>query len=306
MFTFFLLSSCCDYNELNMQSLVKWAGVDFSQDEVSVSVVCEGEEVMTSTGKSFFEAVREMSGRSDKKLYWGHTQVIVFGEDALENSFDATLDATLRSRDVFLDITPVAAREMTAKEALTAVKFDVFANSGNSRRFEAVELWELLRNREMFGVCVVPTVVKRDGGYVMSGGAVILDSGFVGYLSDEEILFRSLLTDRTAGGYLPTIESGDRSVSFEILSNDLYVKREGDSFLIREKLTLSPAEVRGELSEAEMKSLAHAYLMSSYEKFINTSRKNGFGNILNLHGAEKDADIKVVVDVKINSVLGGA
>ena len=39
-----LLAGCADYNELNMQELVRYAGVDFSDGKVSVSIVSEGGE----------------------------------------------------------------------------------------------------------------------------------------------------------------------------------------------------------------------------------------------------------------------
>ncbi len=319
VFPVMFLTGCRDYNELNMQDLVRCAGVDFSGGEVSVCVVCEGgkeetAKIVTSSGKSFFEAVREMSGRSDKKLYWGHMDTIVFGESALLNSFDDTLDAILRARDVYPDVIPVAVRGGTAESALTAVNsekgsniFEVFANAENSRRFEGVPLWELMRNRELYGVCVIPTAIKSGEEYIMSGGAVLSEKSFLGYLSEEQSLLRSLLTDKSAGGYLPVIEVGeDRALSFEVLSNDIDVKREGEKFIIREKLTLSPAEVRGDFNEEEMSEAAREYLMRAYREFVAASKKNGFGNILNIHGADENSDIEVSVDVKISNVLGGA
>ena len=314
-----LLASCRDYNELNMQDLVSHAGVDFSDGEVYVCVVCDGGKEETpkkveSAGKSFFEAVREVSGRSDKKLYWGHMQTVVFGEDALKDSLGGALDAILRARDVYPDVIPVAVRGDTAANALRAVNaevasniFEAFANAENSRRFEGVPLWKFMRNRELFGVCVIPTAVKSGDGYIMSGGAVISEKGFLGYLSEEENLLRSLLTDKSAGGYLPVIEVGEgRSLSFEILANDVDIKREEGKFLIREKITLSPAEVRGEFEENEMRDVAREYLSGAYRDFIVDSKKNRFGNILNIYGADGESDIEVSVDVKISGVTGGA
>ena len=314
-----LLASCRDYNELNMQDLVSHAGVDFLDGEVSVCIVCDGgkeetPKIVESVGKSFFEAVREVSGRSDKKLYWGHMQTVVFGEDALKDSFSGALDAILRARDVYPDVIPVAVRGDTAANALQAVNaedasniFEAFANAENSRRFEGVPLWKFMRSRELFGVCVIPTTVKRGDEYIMSGGAVISEKGFLGYLSEEENLLRSLLTDKSAGGYLPVVEVGEgRSLSFEVLANDIDIKREGADFLIQEKITLSPAEVRGDFEEGEMRDVAREHLVRAYRDFIVHSKKNGFGNILNIYGAKEDSDVTVSVDVKISGVTGGA
>ena len=313
-----LLTGCRDYNELNMQDIVSHAGVDYSDGEVSVCVVCEGgkeekPKVLKSSGKSFFEAVRNFSGSSDKKLYWGHIQTIVFGEEALRFVFDDTLDAILRARDVYHDVIPVAVRG-EAESALTATAdsssgniFEIFANSENSRRFEGVPLWELMRERELSHVCVIPTAEKSEDGYIMSGGAVLSESDFLGYLSEEQSLFRSLLTDKSAGGYLPVIEvEKDRAVSFEILANDVRIKREGERIMVNESITLSPAEVRGDFYEKEMREVASEYLTHAYRDFIATSKEKGFGNILNIHGADENSEIEVSVDVKITSVMGGA
>ncbi|MBQ5778326.1 MAG: hypothetical protein IIV97_05885, partial [Oscillospiraceae bacterium] len=286
--------------------------------EVSVCVVCDGgkeekPKVLKSSGKSFFEAVRNFSGSSDKKLYWGHTQTIVFGETALREAFDGTIDAIHRARDVYPDVIPVAVKG-EAESALVAACasssgniFEVFANSENSRRFEDVPLWELMRNRSLFGACVIPTVTKNGDDYTMSGGAVLSEDGFWGYLSEEENLLRSLLTDKASGGYLPVIELGEgRSVSFEILANDIKIVRKGENIRINEKLTLSPAEVRGEFGEEEMRAVASDYLMRAYQSFLSTSKKKEIANILNIHGADEASDIEVSVDVKITSVTGGA
>jgi len=313
-----LLSGCRDYNELNMQELVNHAGVDFENGEVSVCVLCDGgkEEkplVRKSVGESFFEAVREMSGRSDKKLYWGHTETVVFGEAASFEAFPQTLDAILRARDVFSDVVPVAVRGGKAEDVLSSVSgegapniLEAFANSGNSRRFEALPLWKLLRSLELYGACVIPTVVKEGEKYILSGGAVMTELGRVGYLSEEQMLLRSLLTDKTAGGYLPTIRTDDgRAVSFEILANDLELSGKESSFTIRNSLTLSPAEVLGSVSEEEMKSLSEEYLTRSYRELIAFCKTSGFGNVLNLRGAKGNAEVEVLPDVKISNVLGG-
>lgn len=315
VFLLLFLSGCRDYNELNMQALVNHAGVDFDNGEVSVCVVCteEKESFATSRGKSFFEAVREMSGRLDKKLYWGHAQTIVFGEEALKGAFSDTLDAILRARDVYPDIVPVAVRGGSGESALASASgdetpnfFEAFANSGNSRRFEAVPLWRLLRSFELFGVCVIPSAVKNGDGYIMSGGAVVAQDGFRGYLSPSEMLCLSLLTDSSEGGYLPTIEMPDgRAVSFEILANDLETKKKDGTYTICERVTLSPAEVRGDFTEAEMKELSESYLSDAYRDFSQAFRKRNFGNILNIHGASGTETVDVLVDVKVSNVPGG-
>ncbi len=308
----FLFSGCSDYNELNMQELVKSAGVDLSDGAVRVSIVCNGEEekreIKEASGKSFFEAVRQMSGKEGKKLYWGHVESLIFGEEALSKTFSQTLDALLRARDVYLDVIPVAVRGK-AVDALSPENmavFESFSNEENSRRFKAYPLWELLRARELFGVCIIPTVQKTENGLAMEGGAVLSEKGVSGYLSGEEMLLCSLLTDKGAGGYLPTIDAGEElAVSFEILANDIKVKKQSDNFIILQKLTLSPAEVRGEISSENMKKAAEKYLSNGYDRLISRAKREKLGNILMLSGAKEKTQVQTSTQVTISNVLGG-
>ncbi len=309
-----LLCGCSDYNELNMQELVKSAGVDFEDGEVSVCIVCDGQEknermIKTASGESFFEAVRQMSGRTDKKLYWGHIETLVLGEGALSETLSETLDALLRAQDVYLDIVPIAVKGATAEEILSlkdTSALEAFANEENSRRFRSYPLWELLRAKEAFGVYIIPTVEKTEEEIIMSGGAVLSDKGLLGYLSGEELLFQSLLAHKGAGGYLPTIKAGEEAlISFEVLANEIKTKKADSGFLISQKITLSPAEVKGSVDEEQMKVAAEKYLSRGYEKLISRAKQNGFGNIFMLFDAGEDFEIEVMVDVRISNVFGG-
>lgn len=310
-FCLFFFSSCSDYNELNMQALVKFAGVDFDGEEVSVFVMCEGEKeetpIYSGRGKSFFEAVRNISQSEEKKLYWGHTEAIVFGKEALLFRLDETIDAILRARDVYLDVLPVAAKGLTAEsviknEADGKTLLGTFVNEANSRRFISKEIWELLRDRDEFGVCIIPTVRKDEDSFVMSGGAVVSEEGVRGYLDGEEMLLLSLLTENRAGGYLPTVSPDeDAFVSFEILSN----KTDEKNGKLSQKITLSPAEVKGDVDDKKMKAAAEAYLRNGYARLISRAKKENLGNIFEFKNGLSQTDSDVSVSVSISNIFGG-
>lgn len=312
----FLFSSCSDYNELNMQAIVRYAGVDFSGGETEVSVMCEGAKedgyaIYSGRGKSFFEAVRNIAQREEKKLYWGHTEALVFGEEAIKNNFDETLDAILRARDVYLDIVPVAAREMRASYVINAeadgkTVLSTFANEANSRRFSEKAIWEILRLRDEFFVCIIPTLQESDGKIIMSGGACISKKTLLGFLDGEEMLLLSLLTEDRPGGYLPTLETEEGAgISFEILSNKTEMKKENDTLSIRQKITLSPAEVSGDVTVGEMKKTASRYLSEGYEKLFSSARKENLGNIFATDGYDEIKRTEAETDVQISNVFGG-
>ena len=311
--TFALLAGCSDYNELNMQELVRNVGVDVEDGEVLVCVACDGGEedmpiIKKSRGESFFEAVRKMSEKSDKKLYWGHLQTVVFGEGALYEVFNETIGTLSRARDVYSDVLPVAAVGLRAEEILTDGEetLGAFSNRKNSRRFSEVPMWELSRQKELYGVSVIPTAIKTDSGLSISGGAIVSDEGISGVLSGEELLLAKLLSDNGAGGYLPTVDVSENSaVSFEILANSVKIKREGNGFLISQKITVSPAEVKGKVSHEEMKKVCENYLSDGYKKLILRTRSEKLGNILKLYGADENSEITIRTDVTVSNVFGG-
>lgn len=313
------LGGCFDYNELNMQELVNGAGIDVSGDKVSVHVLCAatgGEEEKqgvryTSEGSGFFDAVRNVGGEADKKLYWGHARCLVIGEQAAERT-DEILDTVIRAQDVYLDIAPVIAKGTSAKDVLdtkppggrdvTDSISSMFANEANSRRFRAVRVWEILRERESAGVYILPTVTVEDGAPYLSGGAVMRGGKISGYLSGEQMLLLSLMTDDGPGGYLPPLElSDERRVSFEILANDIKKKESGGRVRIEQKCVLSPAEVRGDVSADEMENAAKKYLDESFAALISYAKTHSLGDIFSTGGKEID----ITSDVRVSNILGG-
>ncbi|MBQ5778179.1 MAG: hypothetical protein IIV97_05120 [Oscillospiraceae bacterium] len=308
-----LLAGCSDYNELNMQELVRNVGVDFENGEVLVTVSCEGEEEKETTikkarGKSFFEAVRSLSETSGKKLYWGHLQTVVFGEEALSRVLNETIDALSRARDVYSDVLPVAAVGLRAEQVVSENEdvLGAFSNGKNSRRFSEVPIWELARQKELYGVAVIPTVGKINGAVAISGGAVVSDKGVAGILSGEELLLSKLISDEGAGGYLPTVDlSQDRAVSFEILANSVKIKREGKGFSVLQKITVSPAEVKGNIKHEEMKKACEKYLADGYESLMARAKAEKLGNILKFYKTDENTQIEIRTEVTVSNVFGG-
>ena len=88
---------------------------------------------------------------------------------------------------------------------------------------------------------------------LFSGGAVIRDGKAPLFLDGEGMLCLSLLTEKSAGRYLPPTGLPDgSSVSFEILADD--IEWRGNE--IRQSCVLSPAEVSGDVTDEEMKLAA--------------------------------------------------
>lgn len=323
-----MLCGCFDYNELNMQEQVNGAGIDSEGDKVNVHVLCvatSGEEdkqgaVYTASGGSFFEAVREISGQSDKKLYWGHARVLIIGEAAAD-SINEVLDTVLRAQDVYLDIAPVIAKQTTAQEIISSKPaggrdvadsiFNMFANEDNSRHWKSQRVWEILREREISGVYILPTVTVEGESPKLAGGAVISDGKLSGYLSGEQMLILSMMTERGAGGYLPPIIHGENSASFEILANEVKIEYQDGKAEFTQNCVLSPAEVHGDITVEEMGSAAKRFLEDNMYSLAQFAKANSLGDIFGLSAVAHEwvniaeTDFSVKCDVRISNILGG-
>ncbi len=314
-----MLGGCFDYNELNMQEIVNGVGIDAAENGVRVTVVCaptggiddkEGAKY-TAEGGSFFEAVRELSCRADKKLYWGHTSCIIIGEEAAQFT-DEILDTVLRVQDVYLDIAPVIVRDSRAEELIETTPSggsdvfesisDMFANEENSRRFFAKRVWEIFREREADGEYILPTASVEDEKMLLSGGAVMKNGKIAAFLDGEQILALSLMRKKGSGGYLPTLvlPRGGRA-SFEILANDIEKKELGDAVKLNVKCVLSPAGVQGEIDSEMMKGSAKEYLENAFSGLISYAQKNGIGEIFATDGKVPEVTCEVIV----SNILGG-
>lgn len=121
---FFLISfttGCWNRVELNEKAIVAGAGIDKAQEKgkinLTMQVILPGEVkapagggqgggaekavwVVTSTGRSVFDAVRNFALRSGRKGFWAHAKVIVIGEETAKEGIDKIIDWFEREPEV--------------------------------------------------------------------------------------------------------------------------------------------------------------------------------------------------------------
>lgn len=92
----FILTGCWSRRELNDLAIALAMGVDSSGDQfkVSAQIVNPGEvtsvkggggnssiATYSSSGETIFEAIRKMTTKSPRKIYFSHTRLVVIGEE---------------------------------------------------------------------------------------------------------------------------------------------------------------------------------------------------------------------------------
>ena len=127
-----LLSGCWDRRELNEISITLAMAIDKVEDEyqLTVQVVVPSEVSMqTGTGRStvtlfqskgetVYEAIRKLTIDSPRKVYPGHLQMLVIGEELAREGISESLELLSRDWELRSDFYVVVARDVTAAEIL--------------------------------------------------------------------------------------------------------------------------------------------------------------------------------------------
>ncbi|MEK4229327.1 Ger(x)C family spore germination protein [Solibacillus sp. FSL H8-0538] len=126
------LTGCWDRRELNELGIMLAIGIDKVEDEyqLTAQVVVPAEITSkTSTGRTpvtlfqekgetIYEALRKITKNSPRKIYPGHLQMLVLGEDLAEEGIAESLDFLSRDWEFRTDFYVVIAKDMTAGEVL--------------------------------------------------------------------------------------------------------------------------------------------------------------------------------------------
>ncbi|RBW70093.1 Ger(x)C family spore germination protein [Bacillus taeanensis] len=110
----FLLTGCWDRTELNDVALIRGIGLDQKKDnlievtvEISVPQMQSGEGssgegrvlIRTGQGTTIADALEHLKERIPRKIFWGHSEVIVIGEKLAEKGISNQIDFFIRYRE---------------------------------------------------------------------------------------------------------------------------------------------------------------------------------------------------------------
>lgn len=126
----FLLTGCFDYNELNDLAIVTGVGIDYKDNEYSVtfeiiSTKKEGETsgstsayTVTSSAKTITEAFANNGKLMDKVAYYDHIEIVVMDEEIAKNHLKEVSEYLIRSSKLRNEFYTAIAKDTTAKDLL--------------------------------------------------------------------------------------------------------------------------------------------------------------------------------------------
>ncbi|MDM5333897.1 Ger(x)C family spore germination protein [Ureibacillus composti] len=233
-----LLAGCWDRRELNQLAITLAIGIDKVEDDyqVSAQVVVPSVVSTNSTGggtmvtlysargETVYEAFRKMTKDSPRKIYPGHTRILVVGEELAQEGIAESLDLLSRDSELRPDFYVVVAKENTAANILNvttpvenipankmfnSLKMSEIAWSGT----KSIKLDELIEDLVSDGKEAVLTGVEIVGNQEQGSSkqniesispsarirydnlAVFKDDQLVGWLTEDETIGFSYVTD---------------------------------------------------------------------------------------------------------------
>jgi germination protein, Ger(x)C family len=271
-----LAAGCWNYREVEKLSIVAGIAVDKGADnkyQISVEIIqiSGGKDsktttkVLTTDGKTMFDAARNMISISGKKLYWSHAKVIILSKEIASEGVLKVLEWYNRDAETREDVNILIANGATAKAMLEGQKspYDIESFMLDEMIQDQISLSKApivnilnfdIASRIKGNAEALPAVsLKQMNGEMVSqvmGSAIIKDDKLVGFLNADETKDLTFIRDEVKGGILTVEMLSDTPtlVSLEIFSNKTDIKPVADSNNIAMNLTIKTSVAIDEMS----------------------------------------------------------
>lgn len=293
-----LLCGCWDYREPNMQEYVLGIGIDITPENRYLLTVETADtsappessaksRMISAEGDNLFDAIQNVSARAGKQLYWGHLGLIVIDDSVQDDQLHAVLDLFNRTREVYLNTSLLVSRNTSAHDVFQTKPdgassvsdhcLNILENRKASRRFQPLKLWEYTRNLSQHDCVLTPTVIVSEQALSIDGGAVFRGTDRIAYLTGEEVLALSLLTESESGGFISQIKlSPSHEVSLELLSN--HVSKETETVTL--SISVSAANFYLDLQNNEIEPVVEDIMQKKLSELISRAYEEGFSSLL--------------------------
>ncbi len=319
--TFFsmLLTGCWDRKELNQLGIAMAIGLDKGDDgkvQLTSQIVRPAAiekqgggkeppyELVISSGKSIFEAIRNTVKEFDRRSFFSHTKVIVVGEDYAREGLGDTIDFVTRSHELRKTTWLIVASDCKASEVL-GVKHGlekiqanymegilrsqkVDSNSTVTKVIDFIKAMPGEGSNPITGVFSLINVksVPAEGtepeerkGLKLSGSALFKKDKLIGFLGNNETLGLNILThkfNRIPISLQATRDQPDEKVVVEIIKIHCSVKpsiNKGQiQFNVAIKAEGNLTEVKDDMDVTNLKIFDE--INSNFSEFLRNTTDN--------------------------------
>lgn len=263
-----ILTSCWNMREVNDLGVAVAIGVDVAEDdmlEITVQVLIprllaqegyEGNAVVTysTTGRTVFEVLRKLSTISSRKIYIGHIQLIVLGEELSRRGIMETIDFFERDHEFRRQTHILVAKDITARDVLETGSLielipathitgaiDNSVYTGITKKVTLIQLFKDLNSNG--NQVILPTVLYRfdtkpkvGKDFRIAGTAVFNKDKLIGFLDEYETRGYLWTTEEISSTILviPDENHEDNLISLEVLNANgkMKVKQEDNKLVL--------------------------------------------------------------------------
>lgn len=247
-----MLSGCWNYREVEKFAVVSGMAFDKIGDNYSVTSeiveVTGGREskisttLITSEGKSIFDAMRKAIKKTGKRLYFSHAEIIIISREVAEEGIIPVLDWSSRDAEPRYTLHYMISKEKSAKDImkLKPITMDVLSfeldemlkSQKSLSNAPDIEEWQFINDLSAMGIsATLPTVdITTDSDKPapeITGTGIFKQDKLVGFLNGEETKTMLFIKDKIKGGLLVKKENKGGSVtdiSLEIFKNKTHMK----------------------------------------------------------------------------------
>lgn len=180
---------------------------------------------MTSIATSMTKADRYIDARISRRLFFGHTQVVVFSEKFLKDPElvkkvvdhlrrNPEFNRTIKLLMIYGEASKIGEIKPKGEKLMFRYITGILHNEETNGRIIEVDLNEfVVKSTHPEKAAILPVVSVEKDELKISGVGLIKDNKLVGYLSEYDSLYFNTLIGRRSGGR-ETINIGDFSVDF--------------------------------------------------------------------------------------------
>ncbi|WP_339253313.1 Ger(x)C family spore germination protein [Paenibacillus sp. FSL P2-0136] len=248
------LTGCWNYAEVDDMAIVAGVAIDKNENgkllltaEVvdtggSADKAQAGYKMVSLSGNTMFEIVRNMISMTGKKLFWSHAKAIIISEEAAREGLVKVIDWYSRDTETRSDVFIFVSGEKTAREVLNlnstteAILSFELAQMMRDERYTntapTVEIWDFIDKLETSGINATAPIIhihRKNGeeSERVVGTAVFVKDRMVGKLSGDETKTMLIVKNVLKGGVLAVDDKrGNPAYSLEIISNQTKLKHQ--------------------------------------------------------------------------------
>lgn len=263
------LSGCWNYRSLNDISIVVGLAVDKNPVDDSyilsfeiIDLIESSKEtgvkskVITTSGKTIFDAIRNTKKKLSNKLYLGYAYVLIISEQIAWEGIHEILDFFLRNAEPRATLYVAVSKERTAQELLLTdgvdsslvafnINFIIEEDSkvtGSTLQVPFYKAYRATKDKRAFALPALKTSeeVEDKISVEADGIAIFDDNKLVAYMSAEETKYFLYAMDEIDGGLLVFSNFSKKidQIVFKVLRSKTKRKHEYDGN--RLKFTISP------------------------------------------------------------------